>query len=286
MADTNATESAKASKVKTVAEDMAGRRIFGTPAEAQQYLEALGESVSDFGEQTFAMVGVGSDEDGNAVWDESIYTDSTDVMVAKLTNAGKVKAIVVAPVPTIESILADEAGLSWATKILHKELNHVAVRALRTAEDVATVIDQMPTDLSGYISSGRDSTGGIMEAFNELYKSINSTLAKMVPAWSRARLTKPELKKALESKGYAAEYYPALEDYKGKSLFEAALGLGAKAAERKGLDPAIFNRWAETRDQKAFTPGETEEDDFDLENVDALTDALLAEDAPEAETAE
>lgn len=286
MADAQNESAPKAPKVKTVADDMAGRRIFATTTEAQTYLEALGESLSDFGDQTFAMVGVGQDEDGNATWDESIYTDSTDIMVAKLNNAGQTKAIVVAPVPKIQSILADEAGLKWAEKILHKELNHVAVRALRTAEDVATVIDQMPTDLSGYISSGRGDSGGIMESFNELYKQINATLAKMVTAWSRARLTKPELKKAMESKGYASEYYPALEDYKGKSLFVAAAELGAKAAERKGLDPAIFTRWLETRDAKAFTPGETDEDDLESLDLDNLTEALLADDQPADAAAE
>jgi hypothetical protein len=166
-------------------------------------------------------------------------------------------------------------------KILHKELNHVAVRHLRDAEDVSTVVDQIPTTLDGYITSGREGGGGIMEAYDELYKQINATLAAKLPVWSKARFTKGELKKALESKGYAAEYYPAVEDYKGASLFETALQLGVAAAKRKGLDPTIFERWADTRNTKTFTPGDEEDDDsLDL---DSLTDALIDSDKGEGE---
>jgi hypothetical protein len=129
------------------------------------------------------------------------------------------------------------------SKILHKELNHVAVRHLRDAEDPLSFVDQMPTTVDGYISSERG-TGGIMETFDQLYKGIDAALAGKFPNWAKRRFIKGELKKALESKGYALEYYPDCEDYKGQSLFEAALAIGTNAAKRKGLDPTIFERWA------------------------------------------
>jgi hypothetical protein len=91
------------------------------------------------------------------------------------------------------------------------------------------------------------------------------------------------LKKALESKGYAAEFYPTLEDYKGQSLFDAALDIGINAARRKGLDPTIFERWKATRATKAFTADE-DEDEEEL-NLESLTDALLAEGADKPATA-
>jgi hypothetical protein len=267
-------------KAKTVAENMANRRVFANPEEAAQYLTASAEAFTDFGDTPLAAPGV--DAEGN--FDPAIYSDSMDVMVSTLKNKGKVKAIVVAPVPKVSVLLESEAGRAWVDRILHKELNHVAVRHLRDADVVTNFVDQMPTTLEGYISSERG-TGGIMETYDALYKGIDTALASKLPVWSKARFTKGELKKALESKGYASEFYPAVEDYKGNSLFEAALDIGIAAAKRKGLDPTIFERWKDTRATKTYEPGEEEDEEFDL---DALTDALIESgekaDAATAET--
>lgn len=271
MADeqNNATASESTDKkAKTVAEDMASRRIFANTEEATEYLNACATNLSDFEEHTIAAPGM--DEGGN--FDPEIYSDDKDVMVSILRAGRKVKAIVVAPIPRISALLESDEGRKWVEKILHKELNHVAVRHLRDAEDVTTVTDQIPTTLDAYIQ-GREGGGGIMETFDELYKQVNATLASKLPVWAKARFTKGELKKALESKGYASEYYPAVEDYKGKSLFETALELGIAAAKRKGLEPTIFERWRDTRNAKAFNPADDEdEDDF---SVDSLADALI-----------
>lgn len=268
-----------APKVKTVLEDMDGRRFFATPDDAKAYLMASADAFSDFDKQTFANVGI--DDEGN--FDPEVYTDGMRVMVAVLKRQGKspgektrVQAIVVAPAPTIESILADEAALAWATRILEKEINHVAVRAIRDVEDVSTTVDQMPRTLAAYISSARGEGGGIMETFNTLQKDLNATMSK-INVWAKARLIKSDFKKALESKGYALEYFPALENHAKGSLFVMAAQIGVNAAKKKGLDATIFERWLETRDAKTFTPGEDEEDDLDL---DSLTSSLLEETAP------
>jgi hypothetical protein len=250
---------------------------------ASEYLNASGSTFTDFGDYPLAAPGI--DDEGN--FDSDVYTDEMDVMVALLRNKSKVKCIVVAPVPTLDSILSDAAGTDWATKILHKEMNHVAVRALREADDVSTVVDQIPTTRLGYIESNRGD-GGILESFAELYKPVNATLSAKFPVWAKARLIKSELRKAFESKGYAQEFYAALEDYKGQSLFVVGLGLAIATAKRKGLDPTIFERWLATRDQKVYTPGEQQEADEDEFNVDSLTEALLAEtkDTPDANATE
>ncbi len=274
MVEVTANESTKAPAVKTVGDDMPSRRIFPNITEATAYLTAQA-SLSDF--ETTPIAAPGMDAEGD--FDSTIYTDSQTVMVSVLKNARKVKAIVVAPIPSTEQLLQSEAGRLWIDKILQKELNHVAVRHLRDAENVETVIDQIPVTLDGYITSGRDGGGGIMEAYDELYKLINATLGAKLPVWSKARLTKSELRKSLESRGYALEYGAALEDYKGDSLFVVALNLGINAAKRKGLDPTIFERWAATRDAKAFDPGATEEDEFDLNDFDSLTESLLETEA-------
>jgi hypothetical protein len=265
-----------ADKAKTVAEDMDNRRVFDSPAAAAEYLGQCAERFSDFGQMTLAAPGI--DAEGN--FDPEIYTDSMDVMVTLLRNKSKIKAVVVAPIPKVSVLLDSDAGKAWIAKILHKEMNHVAVRALREADDVSTVIDQMPTTIDGYLEPGRGDSG-IMEAFNELYKQIITALGSKIPAFAKARLIKSEFKKALESKAYAATFYPVLEDFKGQSLFVAALNLGIGAAPRKGLDPAIFQRWLETRDQKPLSAGaeSDDEDEFTLD-IGAMSESMLADDKP------
>lgn len=262
-------ESAPAAK--TVGDDMDPRRVFANATEAAEYLNACAERFSDFATTPLAWAGATADGD----FDPAVYTEGTAVMVGVLRKAKEgVKAIYILPIPTLEQLLSDAPGTDWVQRIILKELSHVGVRALRDAEDISTVVDQMPTTRDAFISSAREGGGGIMEAFNELYKILNATMASKVAVWGKFKLTKQELKRAFESKGYAAEYYPALENRGDKdSLFVVALRLGAAAAGKKGLDPTIFQRWLDTRDQKAFNAAEDDAESFDF-------DAMLAE--PEA----
>lgn len=268
---------AAAEKAKTVADDMDARRIFDSVDKATEYLNACSSMFSDFADTPLAAPGLTESGD----FDPEIYTDGVQIMVGTLRKAKEgVKCIYIAPIPTLDALLADTAGTDWVQRIIHKELSHVAVRALREAEDISTVVDQMPTTRDAYISSARDGGGGIMEAFNELYKSVSATMASKVAVWGKFKLTKQELKRAFESKGYAEEFYPALQNRgEGKpSLFVVALQLAKMAAAKKGLDATIFQRWEDTRDAKAFNASESE-DDFDL---DGMTESLLADDTADA----
>lgn len=251
------------SKAKTVGDDMDPRRVFSTAAEAAEYLNACAERFSDFATTPLAFAGATDEGD----FDPAVYTEGTAVMVGVLRKAKEgVKAVYILPIPTLDALLADQPGIDWVQRIILKELSHVGVRALRDAEDISTVVDQMPTTRDAFISSAREGGGGMMEAFNELYKSINGVMSSKVPVWAKFKLTKQELKRAFESKGYASEYYPALENRGDKdSLFVVALRLGAAAAAKKGLDATIFQRWLDTRDQKAFNAAEAEDESFDFD---------------------
>lgn len=273
-----ATESKK--KTVTVADNFPARSIFESTDAATEFLTASATRYEDWNDQNFVTVGLG--EEG---FDSEVYTSDMDVMVAKLTRKDEgVKAIVIAPVPKIDAILASDSGRDWLTKIIHKELNHVAVRNLRDAEDVQAVADQIPSTLAAYTESGRASAG-ILESFNELYKSISATLAAKIPVWAKYNLRKNELRKALESKGYAMEIYRPLEDFKGKSLFDLAIEMGIAAAKAKGLDSAIFERWKETRHTKTYDADAADDESLDLDNLmgDMLSDPVDA--STEATTA-
>ena len=292
----------EAAKPKTTLEGMTGYRTFPNTDEATAYLTKCNGDYTDFAAQHFAMVGV----DSEGAFKPDVYTPDMRVRVAVLRNvprtvngkreATTIKAVVVTPVPTIPSLLGidsdtweivkDSPAMAFVVKTLDKELNHIAVRPLRDAENIETAMEQVPTTLAGFIESNRD-TGGIQETFNELYKTINDTLAKQVPLWSKARLIKAELKKAMESKAYAIEYYPALEDRgedgNGKpkdSLFVLALQFGIKLAKSKGMDSAIFDKWLASRDAQVLKASADEEDD-DISLDDLVAD--LGEPAAEPE---
>lgn len=278
------------SRVKTVAADMDSRTVLPTLEEAETFLGASAERFADWNDHPLVAPALLKDESGEPIgFDPAVYgSESSEIMVALLKNRGEkgqvstLKAIVVAPIPTLDALLADDAGRAFVQEIIHKELNHRAVRALREAADVSTVADQIPFTLDGYISSSRES-GGIMETFNETYKAINATLSKARAIWAKARLTKNELKKAMESKGYALEFYAPLEESgKDGSLFEAAIALGINAAKREGMDPTIFERWKATRDSKQYAADDEDEEELDL---DSLTESMLTE-APAEEATE
>ena len=286
VAESTSTTAAPAtdSKPKTVIENMDSRRMFDTTEEAANYLNKCADDFADFDSHPQVIHGI--DGDGN--FDPEVYTPDMRVMVAVLANRGEkgkpstVKAIVVTPAPKMEAILESETGRAWANKILDKELNHVAVRALRTADDVDTVADQMPLTLADYVTSSRESSGGIMETFNELYKALIATLASRSAPFAKARLTKGEFKKGLESRSYALEYYSKLEDRGTKpSLFVMAAQLGQREAKEQGLDPAIFDKWLATRDEKAFSAATADEseEDFDLDSLVLVTDENKSDEA-------
>ena len=290
QANSTAAATPAVKKAETVAESMDQRQTFNSVEDAANYLNLRAEKFSDF-DTVAPLVTRGMDEEGN--FDPEIYTEGMRVLVAVLKNRVKdekgnalpstVKAIVVCPIPSRELILSNAAATSWLDSVLDKELNHIAVRALRAADDVTTVADQIPMTLESYITSQRES-GGIMETFDNLYKSIISAIGVRSPAWLKARLIKTELKKAMESKAYASEYYPILEDRGDKpSLFSMALQFGARIAKEKGMDPAIFDKWLATRDAKTLKETTGTDEDFDLDDLE-LVEEKTAEPATVEET--
>jgi hypothetical protein len=280
--EANKTAAAAGAKAPSIVA-MESRRIFDSTDAAIEYLTGLGAKYHDFGRVPFVGTGIG--EDGN--FDPAVYVNGMRVMVSKLTNKGSkekgtettMKAIVVAPVPSLELLMSTEGGPDFVNRVLATELNHIAVRQLRNADDVSTEIGSVPTTVDGYINTGNGEGASLLDAYNALWQNLNKALAAKIPAWARARFTKQELKKALESAAYAREIYSALEDRPAKadgtsgSLFVAALVMLTSAAKRDALDSTLFERWATNRDAAMFDPASETEIDFDM---DELAASLLA----------
>ena len=291
--ETKAAEStpdATEAKAKTI-QDVASRTHFATLEEMTAYLQRLADEIKDFA--SYPLAAPGLDAEG---FDASMYGEGMEACVSILTNKKgskgydenrPVRAIVATPMPTLEALMGRPDGVDFVRKIIRKELNHIAVRQLRDAADVSTVVPEMPVTVDGYISTGRESSTAL-ETFNTLYKSINDTLNKMFPAWSRRKIYKRDLRSAMESKAFALEYFGSLEDRGDKeSLFVIALKLGQAAAKAKAMDSSIFDRWLETRDSKTIDLTDDEDEADEDVSFESLAAAMLAEpDAAPADSAE
>lgn len=295
MNDTTKTPAAeKAPKVRTVIDDMDNRRLFDSPEDAATYIAKCQTEFADFNSYPVAAVGLTDEGD----FDPEIYNDSMRIAVSVLTQRGEgagsstVKAIVIYPSPKLETVLESATGRDWLTAIMEKELNHVAVRQLRKAEnadEIADAIQTMPTTLDGYTTSGRESTGGILQTYNDLWQLIKKAIGAKSTPFRLANLSKKELRKGMESSAYALAIYPKLEDRENKkgereSLFEVAANYGLVLAKAKGLDPTIFERMISQRDEKVIEATDDEDEgEFDLEAMAAQLIAGESSDEGEEE---
>ena len=304
MAEETNVAAAAESKAKTVIDDMDQRRLFDSTDEATSYIQKCQEEFADFG--SYPVAAVGLTEEGD--FDPEVYTDEMRVCVSVLTKRGDgpnsttVHCIVIFPAPKLSAIiglpegteLANAAGTDWLIGIVEKELNHVAVRQLRKAEnaqEIAEAVESMPTSVADYITSGRESTSGILETFNQLWQVIKKGMGQKSKPFALANLSKKELRKAMESASYAATVYPQLETRQNKkgepeSLFVLAATFGQMLAKQESLDTTIFDRMLSQRDEKEIDVAEDEEE-FDLEAMAAsLAKKEAAESDAAAETAE
>ena len=285
-------------KTLTVLDDMKSRAEFDTKESAIQYIVESAGKFSDFA--NFDIVspidlkrgvqGFGQDSEGNLVFDPEIFPDDMRVMVAVLTQRGEgagsssVKCITVSPIPTLEAILADDAGNKWIRKVLSTELNRIAVRILRDKDANVkdeTLLDQLPRSLADYVTSNRGGASTLLEAFEEYWKDIKTALGKLSKAWKLQNLSKREFKNAMSSTAYASQYYPTLEETKQGSLFEFAIRAFVQVSEANGKDSTIFKTWLENR--STFTIEDSDESDEDELSFDNLAALLSGDTATESE---
>lgn len=296
-----------AEKPLTVIDDMDQRRVFDSVEEATAYIAKCQADYADFG--SYPVAAVGLTEDGE--FDPEVYTDEMRIAVSVLTKRGDgpnsttVHCIVIFPAPKLSAILglpedvelSNSTGTDWLVGIMEKELNHVAVRQLRKAEnaqEIAEAVESMPTSVADYVTSGRESTSGILETFNTLWQIIKKGVGAKSKPFALANLSKKELRKAMESASYAATVYPQLEtrvNKKGEpeSLFVLAATFGQLLAKQESLDSTIFDRMLSQRNEKVIDTA-ADEEEFDLEAMAAslakanaatpATDAPAATDTP------
>lgn len=280
MTESTNTPAATESKVQTVLDNMKTPRFFDSIEDAGVYLAKCQAEISDFESHQFVMNGI-DPETGE--FDSELYGEGTRVLVhvlktrgtksknalgEEVTSPATVQCIVVTPTPALDAIQADSVGNGWLQKIFDTQIVHVAVAPLRGSDNLAVSSKDMPLALADFVTARESSS--VTETFDKLFRGIGEAIKAKSPAWAKAKITKPEMRKAFESQAYAQAVYPTLEDRGDKpSLFVMAMQLGIREAKKDGLDPTIFDTWLATRDAKAIDDESLtgEEVDFDLDDL-------------------
>lgn len=283
---------------KTVLENMPARSLFNDHDSAANFIAKCQNDFADFDNYPVIPVGMTVDDEGAIVFDSAIYDDTMQIAVVKLSERGnaekkiegRVKAIVIYPSPSVESITTSPVASDWLAGLIAKEINHVAVRNLRKASnaaEMAEALESMPTKLEDYTTSTTETTGGIVETYNTLWQAIKAGIGQKSKAFRLRAFSKKEMKRAMESASYALALYPECEDRKlptGKtdSAFVRAILFGKVMAAEQGLDQTIFDRMLAQRDEKKIdaTTDDDESDDFDFE---AMAKALAKPATPAAD---
>lgn len=280
MADETKTEET----AKAVA-DIDSRRTFKTVDEALAYIGEIGEYVG-FGDLQQAIVGAIADDDGNVTLDPAIYDDSMEIAVAIVSEkvaGAKMKPIALAvyPTPSTDAVLATDEGKAWIAKLVEKEANLVAMRALRKSDNIEESAAAMPTTIASYITPSREAATGILATYEAVWKDIKQLMAKKSRAWAIANFSKKELRRALESASYASGTYPKVEKGGGESsLFVFAIGLGQLLAKKAELDPTFFDNALAKRNEHVIN---IDDEDGELTLDDLLAEAAADDEADDSE---
>lgn len=272
---------------KTVA-DIDSRKTFATVEAALAYIAEIGEYVG-FGDLQQAIVGAVADDEGNVTLDPAIYDDSMEVAVAIVSEkvaGAKMKPIALAvyPTPNADAVLSSDEGKAWVAKLIEKESNLVAMRALRKSDNIEESAAAMPTTIASYITPSREAATGILATYEAVWKDIKALMAKKSRAWAIANFSKKELRRAIESASYASGTYPKVEKGGGESsLFVFAAGLGKLLATKAELDPAFFDNAIAKRNEHVINIDD-EDGELTLDDLLAEAEEAKANESDEADT--
>lgn len=279
MTDTHTTRNAKA---KSIGSDVPARTIYDSLVDAMAALETY----ADYdGYDDLPKIVYGLDAETGEI-DASRYPDGWPVYLVKLSTkitkakaaqlgveiGSYPKALVVWPVPDLDTLLADDAGRAMVAATMETQLNHRLVAPLRDAENVSAMVGQMPATLAEWTTVGRDQSGSIYEVFNAVWPTLNKSLRQHSPVWAKASLGRTQARQAMESKAFAETMFPALEQSSQGPVFVFAIQACRTLASHKGLDTSLFDAWLETRDQTVIAIDDASgEDDVEL-SLDNLFD--------------
>lgn len=163
---------------------------------------------------------------------------------------------VIAQVPWVDVVLAHAAGKDLIENALVAMLIPKVINAVKPAlvgEVAVTDLQSMPRSLDDFLV--RAKKGETYAVFNQLADKFVEVLKER----GIKELTKTMLKKVLSNTGAAKTYYPNIDQRNWVITLETMIS----QAEKLGLDPSLFHRWIETRDEATIAESSLEIDGID-----------------------
>lgn len=286
MTDTNTTAAAPAAESKkTLAELLPTRRTFKTLEEAGVALAAIANDAADFESVPLLAPGAGFNDDGDFIPSAPEWTSPThEIMLTTLgTKAVRDKdknivkpavtlGLVFCPIPTVQAALDDEKAAAELLEIWRKEMNHRAVRKLRSAENMTAAVAEMPLTLDSFVTSQSGGGTSGLAPFEKYFKTYSETLASRVPAYNKRfpkGAGKAAIRAAMENAALARALYEELE---AAGLFARLLGAIINRARADGMDTTLLQAWLDTREQQTYEVAAIEIDDEEDLFADLMAD--------------
>lgn len=268
------------------------RNEYPTLDAAMAKLESINAAKETEGLFGLPVAVVGYDESTDSV-DPKFYEGSRAVLAlvgargvknAEGKERNSFKAVVIYPIPTLESFLhataeqiaaIPENVRLWLDKIIVKESSHVAFRNFRDANTMAELLNgakAAPKSIDEYVTaSARDGGGLDTDTFDALWGTFRTMLRKQQPALFDLLPQKPEVIKAIRSKAYA-EAQDETSALESKGVFQRIgemLIMGAKNNKDKDGNPAPLDdstlvEWLAGRDTLVITKEAPKPKDFSV----------------------
>ena len=160
--------------------------------------------------------------------------------------------IVIAAVPTVETLAADEAGANFIAKIVTDNLlRQVSAKPKDEGAQIS-----IPFKIEEFVTTSR--TSGLA-AFN----AVASDYVKALKTKGLKFMSKVLLRQVLASAAFAEQQFPRLSQENWQLVLDSMVA----HVKQKGMEAGVLAHWKSTRDEV-----EIDTSDIDLSDLDAMMD--------------
>ena len=160
--------------------------------------------------------------------------------------------VVVAAIPSVETLAADDAGSSWITKVITDALLKQVSAAAKPKDEGAAVA--IPFKVSEFVTTSR--TSGLA-AFN----AVATDYVKALKTKGLKFMSKVLLRQVLASSMFAEQQFPRLSQDNWNVVLDSMI----QHAKSKGMEAGVLGHWKATRDEV-----EIDVTEIDLTDLDSM----------------
>lgn len=162
--------------------------------------------------------------------------------------------VVIAAIPTVETLAADEAGANYINKLVTDSLLRQVAASAKPKDEGA--ITSIPFKIEDFVTTSR--TSGLA-AFN----AVATDYVKALKTKGLKFMSKVLLRQVLASAAFAEQQFPRLSQENWQLVLDSMVA----HVKQKGMEAGILGHWKSTRDEV-----EIDTSDIDLSDLDAMMD--------------